>query len=461
MKKRLFGLAIAGAALSKTANAATIIMGDPALQNLVPQNKFSALDQMIADRAAIGKHPMLGDQAPDSPWSVDPVKSPNGDVSCIAAVPMNFIDAEVTDQNGNLLTSEQKDGLSYNTPFMKVVESGSTFDAYGSVGFPTAPGETNITADGSSLPIRPLTDDAAEILNAVAITEAQNGITVTATSDRTDWHTVPYKVDAPFPLETFAECNNKAAAGEFDAAFAAIHPNTIMIVDLPEDAAAQASLKESFTEGGLCTKGFKPEEYGTIEYSATWLPATIAGITRDENGDFSGLAVGDLFRATENTASKSISLSGSPFDGPETSGCAGQGPSICIEATESNGKLTISFCEGALSSFVPSDKPDVPVAKIADSIFPITPIFIPGTVIKTPHGGGDDIPWNPIDPDHPVCVVDCGGTPPDVTPPPAVPLPDSILLMGTVVAAFAAAAIMRKRGIATALETKVAPEPSL
>lgn len=421
-------------------------------------------EQVLRDRAAIGNYQALGDQAPHSPWSVVPVKSPvDGSTACIASIPLNFDTAKVVDTaSGQVLDDEDKKKLHHNTGYIKVTESGPTFAAFAKTGFGAEPGNTAVTLDGAAAALTQLADDSYEIAQAVALTQTGT-IKVTSTSGTSVPHTVEYNVTDTFPLQDFVDCNNKAASGKFDQEFAAIAPNTIAIISLPADEAEQAKLKAEYVAGGLCTKGFEAASHGVIQYSRTWLPSPIAAIARDDNGHYTGLAAGDLLKGTKNTFAKSIHLNQSPFEGSTISGCAGQARPICVEATEQDGKLTLSFCEQAVfSAFYNTTQPDAQITNIATGKLPSGGMFPPGTewpggewpyipggktplVVVTPTD--PTIPTNPTDPVTPV------------TPSP-VPVSASIVFMGMALGSLGATAVgntLRRRRTAAQAKARYTP----
>ncbi len=428
--------ALALALSVQSTGGATISQADDAYFN--NQDGF---EQIIRDRTAMGPAQMLGDQAPASAWSIVPVKSADGSVACVGSLTLNFDEAKVTNANGTELTAEEKKELRHNTAYIKIEESGPTFAALVKIGFGADAGQTSITIDGADAALTQIANDGYTITDSVAAAEGQS-IIVTSTSNANEPHTVEYAAAEQFPLETFVECNNTAFIGGFDAAFDAIDNNTIMVIDLPQGEHAQALIKEEFTAGGLCTAGFKPEEYGDIEFSRTWLPSTIAGITRDENGAFNGIAVGDLLKGSANRLSRSQSLAN-----PEISACAGQAPQICVETNEANGTLTLSFCEAAPSAYIPPSisTPEtlIRVTQLVDTPTYTNPPrhpFVPGNP-HYPNLPEQPTPCligcNPIDPVDPIDPID----PIDPVTPAPVPLPAGIVLMGTALAGFGVAAV--------------------
>jgi hypothetical protein len=280
------------------------------------------LDQMVAEAAEIQKaqriidngYDMLGDQAPDSAWTINPVKNDvTGATMCAASYKMNLADAAVTDTAGNDLSAEEIDGLTANTRYILVSPAEKGNDVLIRTGYDIA----DISAEGAVIArTAGLADDAA-FASAVP-TE------ITSTSEkRIDEPHTAVDTIAPFPQAEYEACNTKAENGGFDAAFAS--------------AAA--------TYRGIGTLEVANDDASELRptYMSTFIPAAATFSARVSNdGEIESAQACDLATIRGDRMSVSQSL-GDVFGG-SISGCTRQSERICVETEVENGEATIKHC---------------------------------------------------------------------------------------------------------------------
>ncbi len=305
------------------------LLSDPALQPYL---------QSAREKNRILTNAMLGDQAPNTPWNITPVRRDDGTAVCVAAIKDSIKNAELRNLDGSILTAQEKEALSFNTMSI-IAHNGDVahirlgFDALGTM--IKANGADHVGIAGYS--------DLPSVVTTQSALLAHEGVTITARS--TNDHIITYNMDAPLPLEALNDCNEAAQNGDFDEALASIDPTLIAEIHIPAAQAAQQNLQNGFKVGGLCHKGFEPKIFGRITRAGFYTPATYVGF--DANGQMQS---GDLIRATASNFTRSASLD-NPLASPETSGCTGNVKPVCstqtIDINPDTGDTTVTyrFCE--------------------------------------------------------------------------------------------------------------------
>lgn len=419
-------------------NPHTIIWGSET-DNILNAPEIRVAMENSKAQAAFRKGAQLGNQNPDtnSRWEVIPFRADiTKSVQCFAALTLDPAnDATVTDKNGVKLSTEEVDALRMNTTYIIVTKdqayhrAGFELSSYG-YGYPAHADISNV-ADTDAFPTKAASKDAMMI--PVSFMEITGGY-VYATSSANNPHQFAYTIPEGYPEQALSDCNQKAAAGGFNAEFAE-RKDIIAEIIVPAAEAEQAALQARHETGGLCSAFASDTSlHGRLSFLAHFSPATTVDVSKNPRGQINGFGTGDLIEVNGGSYRHSRHLQDGPFGAQETSGCLNDTRPVCVDVdteTQANGdlKVSYSFCEA-------SEPPAIGITP-GGSAPPITKTVIrtretPGF---TPFDWEDDEPTRNRRPHVPETH----------RPPPAVPVPPAIALMVTGVAALGALGALRRR----------------
>jgi len=450
-------LAAASPASPATLDINDVPSSDPLVQVADDIQRFNQ-EQLIIGNG----YSRLADQAQNSSWDVAPVRNrETGATMCVATQGMGTLtDAHIINEQGATLNQDERAELRANSSYIMVYPSQTNGELEGiaRVGF-DVDGDITLHVNGASIEL-----DASETANdAARITDAQAVLTgetfdLTATSAAEIPHLVTRTQETAFPAEAFADCNQTAREGGFDASFDAYEqrPGLIASLERPVNREAEQDLIAQVSTGGMCVDEDQPRNALRTQYMATYIPgASAVNAQFNRDGELTGANVGDLFEVSDDEITRSASLDDA-FDA-STSGCVGNSTPICVDVAYNGDTIDLTHCWtepafggggqaapsaylGGTSTTIVTTTPTTPGVLIPTDT--PTQITIPPIITSDPECSDlfDEDICDPIVILDPTDPIDPISDPTDPTGPIApVPLPPAGLLLG-----FAAAQLNRR-----------------